>query len=87
MKLCPSVRRRAARALDMVSRLKGIETSPVLRLPVAAMTTLDMLSRLKGIETQSLHQCEIVYPPLDMLSRLKGIETTVISTVPGVSAI
>ena len=62
-------------SLDMLSRLKGIETDtkPVEH---SIRTRLDMLSRLKGIETEdgSLFE-ELGRSSLDMLSRLKGIET------------
>ena len=41
----------ALKTLDMLSRLKGIETSLSIFFPSKIMFTLDMLSRLKGIET------------------------------------
>ena len=37
--------------LDMLSRLKGIETL-VAKIARTKVATLDMLSRLKGIETE-----------------------------------
>ena len=60
--------------LDMLSRLKGIETitRPGQRL---GWRGLDMLSRLKGIETWCRGSCCRCRSSLDMLSRLKGIET------------
>ena len=64
-------------SLDMVSRLKGIETYVVpVGTFVSAKVTLDMVSRLKGIETRRVFACrQVCVHPLDMLSRLKGIET------------
>ena len=62
--------------LDMLSRLKGIETYILLMNSMIMRYALDMLSRLKGIETHIMRQLVIrVHPALDMLSRLKGIET------------
>ena len=40
-------------SLDMLSRLKGIETFRAASLRATILFTLDMLSRLKGIETFS----------------------------------
>ena len=39
------------RALDMLSRWKGMETSQALSVELSHYPTLDMLSRLKGMET------------------------------------
>ena len=75
-------------SLDILSRLKGIETVKVIRVPTsrvmprASLETLDILSRLKGIETE--YGCSNgVFRPvsLDILSRLKGIETLVTGRV------
>ena len=61
--------------LDMLSRLKGIETSFGVGYSIPCIP-LDMLSRLKGIETgMPLLWLTQSISSLDMLSRLKGIET------------
>ena len=71
-------------SLDMLSRLKGIETVVSVEknsIKRGLFCPLDMLSRLKGIET-GITSCYLrlsrVRYTLDMLSRLKGIETHVI---------
>ena len=62
--------------LDMLSRLKGIETRRRFPGHHQLLFALDMLSRLKGIETPSSYsRCPSSIKALDMLSRLKGIET------------
>ena len=68
IRLCP--------ALDILSRLKGIETRIVSRQR-RYRPSLDILSRLKGIETSESNRVSQrrLSNPLDILSRLKGIET------------
>ena len=61
-------------ALDMPSRLKGIETLIPTQLCCRRMT-LDMVSRLKGIETCYRYIQARSTHTLDMPSRLKRIET------------
>ena len=76
--------RNAARSfsLDMLSRLKGIETSKRSNI-LRQLSTLDMVSRLKGIETtHCIRFTQDMTLTLDMVSRLKGIETLFLSLLP-----
>ena len=71
-------------SLDMLSRLKGIETTSQNLEFAAIRPSLDMLSRLKGIETPTIQQKSTLSVALDMLSRLKGIETLTTVVFQGV---
>ena len=65
-------------SLDILSRLKGIETELILSFLPKTNFPLDILSRLKGIETIDLGSLDHIgmgQDTLDILSRLKGIET------------